>query len=292
METNFEYSKNATVIDDIESQKPVESVIYDISAGYSALQTVKDNISLAKRSLKEHGNFYCITYTRAGAERHESIITEVFGDGNVDIMARGNGGYRIIKAVKESRGSEVLSTHSSNNTDFSIFGIHFSLLTEPGLFSKDNLDTGTRFLLESVNLHSYNRLLDLGCGWGPIGIIASTVNPRGSSVMVDIDRRAVDAARKNVIKLGLSNKVKVIATDDVRTVGGNFDLVLSNPPLHADTRALIEMFKRVRNVLGKKGEMYLVIEETYLDKFGQVLDDVFSHHRIVNHKDNYYILGV
>lgn len=292
LDANFEYSRNVTIIDDVESQKPVESVIYDISTGYSALQSVKDNVLLVRRSLKEHGTLYCITYTRAGAERHKSIIRDVFGDGNVAIITRGNGGYMVIKAVKQNGASETLPSHIGSKVDFSIFGTHFSLLTEPGLFSKDGFDAGTRLLLESINLHSYNRLLDLGCGWGPIGIIASTINPRGSSVMVDVDTHAVKVARENVGRLGLDNRVKIIATDDVRTIGGNFDLILSNPPLHADTRALIEMFKRVRKVLSKRGEMYLVVEKTYLDKFGQVLDHVFNRYRIVNHRDNYYILGV
>lgn len=292
LDINFECSKNTAVISDPESKGAVESIVYDISAGYSALQVIKDNISLSKKLLKEKGEFYCITYTRAGAERHEKITRDIFGDDNVTIFARGNGGYRIIKAVKGDNSVVQTQPESEKVVKFSVLGKEISLITEPGLFSKEDLDAGTRFLLEGVDLTSYNRLLDLGCGWGAIGITASILNPRGKVVMIDVDLRAVKIAQENVARLCLGNQVKVFATNNVSTLEGNFDLVLSNPPFHADTQILIDVFKNVRKVLNKKGKVYLVIEKTYLDKFERVIDGVFGRHKIVKSKGSYYILGI
>lgn len=288
LEANYEHTRNASVINGVP-KRSVRTAIYDVASGYTALQTITDNVLLAKSSLKEGGNFYCITYTGAGAPRHEAIVKNIFG--NVTTVAKGNGGYRVFEAVNKGDFSVGQQDREEETAEFSIFGRHFSLLTEPGVFSKGSLDPGTRLLLESVPVSNFNRLLDLGCGWGPIGIVAASTNSRGKAVLVDIDSQAVKVAQENIRRLDLENRVKAIATNDVRTVGGNFDLVLTNPPLHADTGSLVELFKRVKKVTNNNGKVYIVVEKTYIEKFKQILNEVFGRYEIVNQNSEYYILS-
>lgn len=290
LDVNFDYSRNARVVGEEEIPKPIDTVVYDIAGGYSAIQTIEENIFSAKNYLKVGGKFYLITYKKAGAERHENIVKNIFGSQNTAIITKGRGGYRIIEAINTGEKERCVSERR-RTVEFSILGKHFSLFTKSGLFSKNNLDPGTRFLLESVDLNSFDRLLDLGCGWGAIGIVALIINPQGKALLVDIDSQAVKTARKNIEKLGIGNRARAIATDNVRALGNNFDLVLTNPPLHTDTGSLIEMFRRVKRILRKDGQIYLVVERTYLEKFKRVLDEVFHNHSTFNRNDNYYILS-
>src|SRR5579875_3234295 len=74
-------------------------------------------------------------------------------------------------------------------------GVHLSLQTDAGVFSKDALDRGTQVLVETVELGSAAKVVDLGCGYGPVTAILATVYPDSSWVMVDVNRRALDLAK-------------------------------------------------------------------------------------------------
>jgi 16S rRNA (guanine1207-N2)-methyltransferase len=180
-------------------------------------------------------------------------------------------GNRVIKGVNRAHQPESVVEGLRRKVSFQVLGRNFELESEPSLFSKDDLDIGTRVLLESVDLTSFRRLLDVGCGWGAVGIVAATVNPEGEVIMTDVDRRAVKVAKENTERLGLEDRVKTVATDDIYIIPGNFDLILSNPPFHADTGTLTGIFQKARSKLEKRGELYLVVEKTYLQKLQGVL---------------------
>ncbi len=74
----------------------------------------------------------------------------------------------------------------------------FEFLTASGVFSKDRVDLGTRLLIESMVLPDKGCVLDLGCGYGPVGIAAAASNPCLNVFMVDVNIRAVRLARRNV----------------------------------------------------------------------------------------------
>jgi len=123
-------------------------------------------------------------------------------------------------------------------------------------------------------------MLDLGCGWGAIGLVAAVINNNGHIVLTDIDSRAAKVASDNVQRLGLQDKVSVIATDDVRQINGSFDLILSNPPFHADMVTLVNLFQAASDKLRKKGSIYVVVEKTYLSKLKKVLEQAFQNVKV------------
>lgn len=281
LKLNRIYTRNASVTT-IESLllKSIDTVIYDVSSGFVSLKTLADNIRLVKKLLKQNGLFYCISHTKVGAKRHQDIIRRFFG--NVVNIAKGKGGYRVFKAINKSETLIDKQNKNDKLVEFTIFNKHFSLITKPGVFSKDRLDEGTRLLLEKAPIFNFSNLLDFGCGWGAIGIVAATLNPRGKAVLVDINTRAIDAAVENIKRYHLTDRVKVLATDDVSVIKQNFDLVLTNPPFHENTDNLIKMFKKIKKVISDNGKIYLVVEKTYLEKFKKVLKKVFGQYQIVN----------
>jgi len=258
---------------------------------FTALDLAKSQMLFVKQLLRQGGRFYLVTHKRVGSSRHEKMLAEIFGI-EPRTVGKGKGGYKVLEAIKSSIEQTEREWSPRRKVHFEIFNIEFDLESEPSLFSKDDLDLGTRVLLENVNLSSFDRLLDLGCGWGAVGLVAAVINKNGRVVLTDIDSRAAKVASDNVQRLSLQDRVSVIATDNVRQIDGNFDLILSNPPFHADMVTLVDLFKATSDKLRKKGSIYVVVEKTYLSKLKKVLERA-SRHVKVYHEDvntNFFVL--
>lgn len=135
------------------------------------------------------------------------------------------------------------------------------LLSLPGVFSYDRLDAGTAFLLQHLALQPGLRVLDAGCGYGPIGIAAAR---RGAAqvLMLDVNLLAVAAARANLARLGLQAATAAPSDALEAATGQRFDLVLSNPPFHSgkavDTTVADACIARARDLLVPEGRIVLV----------------------------------
>jgi 16S rRNA (guanine1207-N2)-methyltransferase len=139
-----------------------------------------------------------------------------------------------------------------------IRGREYLFVTDSGVFSKEHLDRGTRLLLEALDLEGVNSVMDLGCGYGPIGIVAAKENPQIRVAMVDPNLRAVELAQENA-KL---NSVEV----EVRQGEGclpfadeTFDLILTNPPIRAGKRVVFDLVEQSFAALNPGGRFVAVI---------------------------------
>lgn len=134
------------------------------------------------------------------------------------------------------------------------------LLSLPGVFSYDRLDAGTAFLLDHLELPAGARVLDAGCGYGPIGVAAARAGAAHVD-MLDSNLLAVAAAAANIERLGLP--ATALASDALDAVAGrSYDLIVSNPPFHAgrqvDTTMAAAFINQGRALLGRGGRMVLV----------------------------------
>lgn len=114
-----------------------------------------------------------------------------------------------------------------------IRGIELMLRTDAGVFSRTRLDRGTELLVESLEIGARDILLDLGCGYGAIGLVVAKMNPEGHVLMTDVNERAVALAKKNVQYAGVRN-AEVRAGDLYEPAGDVlFHHIVSNPPIRA-----------------------------------------------------------
>ena len=112
-------------------------------------------------------------------------------------------------------------------------GLNF--MTDAGVFSKGELDTGTRLLLDALP-DVYGDVLDLGCGWGAIGVAVKKKYPAAHVTMVDVNRRALELCRFNAVRNGIT--AECLESDGMAEVmERTFDFIITNPPIRASSRS-------------------------------------------------------
>lgn len=150
------------------------------------------------------------------------------------------------------------------NIQFSLEGRMFDLLTDRGVFSKGGLDIGTAVLLRALirDLRQHpltGRLLDLGCGYGPVGVVLKRVFPGIELTMTDVNQRALELARQNLKRNGV-HYAEVMASDGYAALAGQtFDLIVTNPPIRAGKRTVYSFFDGAAAHLNPGGRLYVVM---------------------------------
>ena len=130
--------------------------------------------------------------------------------------------------------------------------------TAPGVFARSSVDRGTRLLIEAADLGGAGRILDLGCGYGAMGIVAAAVAPQARVVLVDINPRAVALAQENIALNHLANAEARCGDGCAPVAGEQFDLVLFNPPIRAGRSVVLRLLGEAHACLRPGGRLYLV----------------------------------
>lgn len=179
---------------------------------------------------------------------------------------------------------------------FRMKGIDFSFTTDRSVFSKTRLDFGSELLLETVieDLPSKTggtlSLLDLGCGYGPIGTVLKRIFPPISITMADINERAVFLAKENAQK-NLVKFANILVSDRFGEISETFDVILTNPPIRAGKKTVFEFYEGSFDHLNPSGVLYVVIQRkqgapSSMDK----LTELFGNCETVAKDAGYWIL--
>lgn len=131
--------------------------------------------------------------------------------------------------------------------------------TDAGVFSKAHLDQGTALLLDALPAQVSGRALDLGCGWGAVGVCMAAQWPNASIVMTDVNERAVALARENLRRNGLGATVS--QGDGLAHLEGTFDLIAVNPPIRAGKAVVHRLLAEGLAALSPGGAMYVVMRK-------------------------------
>ena len=151
------------------------------------------------------------------------------------------------------------SDHAERTVRLTALGNALTFTTDAGVFSRDGLDRGTEALLEALPEPMTGRVLDLGCGWGPVGVALGRRYPALEIVMTDINQRAADLARRNLAANGV--RAEVAQGDGFEHVTGRFDAIVTNPPIRAGKAVIYGLFDRARDFLVPGGALYIVIRK-------------------------------
>lgn len=143
--------------------------------------------------------------------------------------------------------------------NISIANILFTFCTDNGVFSKGELDFGTNLLIKNVLSKDLSgNILDLGCGYGPIGIVLRKIKDVDVT-MTDINNRAIHLSKMNAKKNNVV--VKVIHSDGYENISNSFNYIISNPPIRVGKKKLYELIIDSLKHLKKDGELIIVIRK-------------------------------
>jgi 16S rRNA (guanine1207-N2)-methyltransferase len=138
-------------------------------------------------------------------------------------------------------------------------GKPFEFVTASSVFSTKRVDLGTRVLIEAMQLPEEGCVLDIGCGYGAIGIAAAKFNPQLRVVMTDVNRRAVLLARQNAERNHARN-VEVHQGNLYQPVQNQcFDCILSNPPVSAGMKTVLALIQGAPAFLSCGGTLQMVV---------------------------------
>ena len=170
-------------------------------------------------------------------------------------------------------------------------GEPFEFLTASSVFSKKRVDLGTRLLIEAMVLPETGVVLDVGCGYGAVGIVAAAFNSRLRVIMTDVNMRAVRLARQN-IEINKVNNAEVRYGYLYEPVADlTFNCVLSNPPVSAGMETVKAIVREAPRVMASKATFQMVIRSKIGGKtLPSVFNETFGNCAVLARESGYRVL--
>ena len=174
---------------------------------------------------------------------------------------------------------------------FDIYGLHMSLWTDNGVFSKSRVDEGSfAFLKVLLPLKLTGKILDLGCGYGTIGLTIAMASPEARVTLADINTRALALCEKNANELGLSQRVTILLSDIYANIEGQYDSIVVNPPIRAGKRVTYAMYEGAKQRLIDGGSLFIVIRKAQgAPSASKYIEELFGNITLLKRDKGYYI---
>lgn len=174
---------------------------------------------------------------------------------------------------------------------FEINGITMKLFTDNGVFSKNNVDEGSyAFLKVLLPLDLGNRILDLGCGYGTIGLTLAKAHEEARIILADVNPRAVALCERNAGLLNLSPRVTILQSDIYEKIEGPYDSIVVNPPIRAGKKVTYRMYEEAKQYLIDGGSLYIVIRKAQgAESASKYIETIFGNVTLLKREKGYYI---
>ena len=176
--------------------------------------------------------------------------------------------------------------------EYFIDGRVITLVSDNGVFSKDKLDEGSfAFLKVLVPLRLSGKILDLGCGYGPLGLTIALTSPEARVDLADINTRALALCEKNAELLGLSPRVTVLQSNIYENLEGKtYDSIVLNPPIRAGKVVTYAMYEGALAHLIDGGSLFIVIRKNQgAPSASKYIESLFGNITLLKKDKGYYI---
>ena len=176
--------------------------------------------------------------------------------------------------------------------DFTLKNNQFRFKTDNGVFSKREVDFGSRLLIESFEMpKTEGLLLDVGCGYGPIGLSLAKYYQDRMIHMVDVNGRAIELAKENA-ELNRIHNVKVYESDRLLSVKETtFAAILTNPPIRAGKNVVHDILEQSFEHLTNQGELWVVIQKKQgAPSAIEKLNNLFNHVETIDKSKGYFVI--
>ena len=277
----------------LEKSDPFDMVVIDLPKGRQLAQRW---LAEAFTVLHTGGQLFIAGANKEGIRSLLKDAEALFGSGTILAYKKGN---RIARFIKRDSSLPPLSwLHSPGILPGSWIEFEaelpsgvLRLRSLPGVFSSNKLDEGTHLLLQHLEIPSDARVLDLGCGYGVIGLQAARMNAARVD-LVDDNLYAVAASQENIRITGLKN-AQAIPSDALEAIWDrHYNLIVTNPPFHSGkdveyqiTQAFIQQSPQV---LEPDGEFWLVANKFI--PYERIMQPIFRRVERIVETNRYYVL--
>jgi 16S rRNA (guanine1207-N2)-methyltransferase len=175
---------------------------------------------------------------------------------------------------------------------FNLRGTTFSFFSDRGVFSKKEVDFGSKMLTDVFTFPNVKGdILDVGCGYGPIGLSIASSDSTRVVHMIDVNERALRLSKRNAERNQITN-VQVYKSDRLENVSEtNFAAIVTNPPIRAGKQVVHSIFEQAYQHLGTQGELWVVIQKKQgAPSAVEKLESLFAEVDVVEKKKGYYII--
>lgn len=170
-----------------------------------------------------------------------------------------------------------------------LLGHQLNFHTTWGLFSPKAIDDGSRLLLDHLDVRPDDRAIDLGCGYGPLGLAIAKSAPNGSCLMVDKDFVAVEYANANAKRNNITN-AHAMLSDGLRHIPEQtFTLAVTNLPAKTSKEHYYLFFNDIYNHLEPGGRFYVVVISGLRQFIARSFEEIFNNHRKIKQGKQYTV---
>ncbi len=247
-------------------------------------------------ALRFGGQMYLAGANREGIKSAILDMNSLFGNSTLLGYRKGE---RAAVAIKEQREPSNISwirepgisPGTWHEFQAGLRGESLCLRTLPGIFSYDRIDEGTKLLLEKVDIFQGSNVLDVGCGYGIIGLLASRMGATHVD-LVDIDLCSIVSARENIVLNDIRN-AQAIPSDLLSEVSGRrYNIIVTNPPFHVGMSTDYEVARALiihsYELLEPDGGL-IVVANKFL-RYDKLMDIVFGNVHCLAETNRYHLL--
>ena len=181
------------------------------------------------------------------------------------------------------------SAHEARSFRTVFAGRTLAFDTDAGVFSKQHVDPGSELLCKALPEDIAGRVLDMGCGWGAMTIMTLARFPKCEVTMADVNERALALAVSNVKKNFMT--AEAVLSDGFEKITGEYDVVITNPPIRAGKAVIYKMFEDAKAHLAPGGRLYLVIRKQQGSPSAlKFLGELYAQAEVIERDGGYWII--
>jgi 16S rRNA (guanine1207-N2)-methyltransferase len=182
----------------------------------------------------------------------------------------------------------------TQHIEFQLHGKNIRFTTSNAVFSKGGVDYGSRVLLETLTRLEKpltGKILDVGCGYGAIGITLLLLNQEIVMDMVDVNERALELAQVNASANQVADRARIWLSDQLAQVSDCYQSIVTNPPIRAGKAVVHGIYTQSYDSLVEGGRLFVVIQKKQgAPSTIKALEALFGNCKIINKDAGYYIL--
>ena len=174
---------------------------------------------------------------------------------------------------------------------YEVNGLTMNLFTDNGVFSKNKVDEGSlAFLKVILPLNLGSNILDLGCGYGTIGLTLAVVKKEARITLADINSRALALCRRNAELNSVSQRVTILQSDIYTKIEGKYDSIVINPPIRAGKSVTYKMYEEAKQYLIDGGSLLIVIRKAQgAESAAKYIESIFGNVKLLDRHKGYHI---